>query len=459
MGLAIAQEIPRHSTLPLSKSLWWLAGFGFTHSAVEWLVIVQTMPQEHMGFPHSDLLPLLVLSMMVISGLLLVQFGASLLASSIYKAQLVRWIGLLLLPLWLLTLWLTSGGLGFSNEVIQHGTVTARYVFYVPGTVLSALALLSQRGLFKSMGMPQIAHDCTWGAAVFGFKGIVAGLIVPPANFFPASVLNYTSFLATVGLHAAVFRALAAAGITFFVLRVLRQFAAQQRRELQHASHQLKRLSTQVLNAQEEERKRVARELHDDTAQLLSSLLLRLKMLQRAESLDEVLDRSKHLVELATQATEGVRRMAFELRPAALEDLGLPAAIRWYAEELAAPRGLSVNVCSGGLRDRLPAHVELTIYRVVQEALTNVAKHSGARRADVTLEQAHGGVRVLVEDDGCGFDVNELAHSQERGLGLFGMRERVSLLGGALQIDSRIQRGTRITLEIPIAAAAVGGRQ
>ena len=449
MGLSITLETRGDSPLALAGSLRWLAGFGFVHGAVEWLVMFDLMRRSGVALPYGDLLSALILPSLVISGFLQAQFGASLLTANTHKSQWVRWVPLLLLVLWLFTLWLASGGLWFTADWTRLGIVTARYTLYVPGAILSGLALMSQRPMLKAIGLPNIARDCSWGAAAFGFKGLIAGVSVPAAAFFPASVLNSSTFLAAVGLPPEVFRALAAIGITYFILRVLHLFEVQRRREMEHVSGQLKRLSHQVLSAQEEERKRIARELHDDTAQLLSSLLLRLKMLERAKSLEEVRDKSKHLIDLTTQSAEGVRRMAFELRPAALEDLGLAAAIRWYSEELAALRKLPVEVHSAGFRGRLPSDVELGVYRVVQEALTNVAKHSGAHKANVLLERLNGNLRVLVEDDGCGFDVSEAA-SRERGLGLFGMRERVWLLGGTLQIDSHPQHGTRVTMQVPI---------
>ena len=451
MGLAISLEIRRDTALALARSFWWLAGFGFVHAGAEWVEMLTLISRNGVNLPGDDLFSHLYLPLLVTSGLLLAQFGASLLSAGKPDLHWVSWTPLLLLPLWLLFMWLASGLFWYTNEMVHVAAISARYVLYLPGVVLSGLALLSQRSIFKEMGLPRLARNCTWGAAVFGLNGIISGLVVPPAGFFPASVLNSSSFQALVGLPPQIFRALIAVGITFFVLRVLRLFKEQQRQELEFVSYQLKRLSTQVLNAQEEERKRIARELHDDTAQLLSTLLLQLKLLDRAKALEEIREKSSHLIELATETAQGVRRMALELRPAALEDLGLAAAIRWYAQELATTRGLSVEVNSIGLYDRMSAQVELALYRVVQEALINAAKHSGASQASVTLEQVDGIVRVLVTDNGCGFSVSEVAHDRGKGLGLFGMRERISLLDGTLHIDSQLRRGTTVIMEVPVA--------
>ena len=449
-GISITLEPRRNSPLTLARSLWWLAGFGFIHGIVEWLAMFQIMRRTGVDLPGGDLFSPLILPLLVVSGLLQAQFGASLLSSNSRRFHWIKWAPLSLLAIWLLTLWLGYSSGDFTDNLAALGRVSVRYVLYVPGAVLCALALLSQRRTFTAMRLPGLARDCVLGAAAFGFKGLIGGLGVPAVDFFPASFLNSSTFTATVGMRPEVFRAAAAVGITYFVLRMVRLFEAQRQQETDRVSYQLKRLSSQVLDAQEEERKRIARELHDDTIQLLTLLLLRLKMLERAKSPEELRERCSHLTELAAGAVDSLRRMAFELRPAALEDLGLPAAVRWYADEFAAPRGLLVEVQSSGMRTRLSPQAELGLYRVVQEALVNVTKHSGARRASVTLQQDNDGVCVLVEDDGCGFDVNEVAASRERGLGLFGMRERVTLLGGTLHIDSQPQRGTQITLKVPI---------
>ncbi len=454
MSLAITLEIRRDSVLPLAKALPWLAGFGMVHSGVEWVEMFHIMHRGSLDLRAEDFSGFLILLLLVVSGLFLTQFAVSLMASSISWAKWVRWLPIGLLLVWL-ALWLSPISSLPGDNSIRVGIITARYIFYLPGSILAGLALLSQRPAFKAAGLPQVAHACTWGAAAFVFKGLIGGLVVPPASFFPASVSNYGSFIALTGFRVEVFRAIAAIGITYFVVRVLRLFETQRQQELAHVTHQIKRLSVQALSAQEEERKRIARELHDDTAQLLSSLLLKLKLLERAKTVPETKSRMDDIINVTEQATEGVRRMAFELRPAALEDLGLPEAIHWFAKELAAQRGLLVEMNSSGFPGRLPDEMELALYRVAQEALINVAKHSGAHRARVTLSQTNGNVRLCIEDSGRGFDVKAVTGSRDHGLGLFGMSERVSLLGGTFQINSQPGSGTTITLEVPVGGEVV----
>lgn len=223
-------------------------------------------------------------------------------------------------------------------------------------------------------------------------------------------------------------------------------------RAIERYSEQLQARSGQVISAQEEERKRIARELHDETGQALTSLSLGLKMMQGVKRLSEAKAQAEELLELTHQAMDGVHRLAMELRPKTLDDLGLVPALRWYANEWARSLNLAVDFQTQGIKDRLPPPVEIVLYRVIQEALTNVAKHASARRVRIRLEQAEGHILASVEDDGQGFDVRALLHSGDRarGLGLFGMQERMSLVGGSFAIESAPGQGTVVRVEAPL---------
>jgi two-component system, NarL family, sensor histidine kinase UhpB len=212
----------------------------------------------------------------------------------------------------------------------------------------------------------------------------------------------------------------------------------------------LQKLSEQVLNAQEDERKRIARELHDETAQSLTTLLIRLKILERARSINEFKSQIDELRELTAQTLEAVRVLAVELRPSTLDDLGLVAALESYTEGFAGRIPLPLDFSAHGFDDaRLPPQVELVLYRVVQEALTNSAKHASAHRVRVELRRNRDEVVARVADDGEGFNVEEVMRSRERGLGLFGMQERLALVQGQLVIDSNPGNGTRIEAHVP----------
>lgn len=214
---------------------------------------------------------------------------------------------------------------------------------------------------------------------------------------------------------------------------------------------QRSRFIQQVIAAQEEERRRIARELHDDTGQSLAAVLVGIMSL-----IDEVSDaraREKlgQLLFTTSTAIEEVRRMARGLRPSVLDDQGLKAAIEAYAAEFGPRHGIRVDLHIAGLdaERRLPPVLETTVYRVLQEALTNIARHSGATTASVILELRGGQVCTIVEDDGCGFDAGP-ADSGGAGLGLQGIHERVVQLNGTLEIESRPGR-TTLYFRIPLA--------
>jgi two-component system sensor histidine kinase UhpB len=219
----------------------------------------------------------------------------------------------------------------------------------------------------------------------------------------------------------------------------------------------LQKMSEQVLAAQEDERKRIARELHDETAQALTTLLIRLRILERARTSSDMRGQINELREVTAQTLEAVRKLAVELRPATLDDLGLVAALEAYTESYSSRNSVGVVFRADGFEDgagRLPSQIELVLYRVVQEALTNAAKHATAHQVRVDLSRTPDEVLASVEDDGAGFDVEEMMRSRERGLGLFGMQERLALVGGQLVIDSSPGSGTRIHARVPLRARA-----
>lgn len=227
--------------------------------------------------------------------------------------------------------------------------------------------------------------------------------------------------------------------------------ALQQRvAELDQANSQLARLSALAITAQEEERRRLARELHDDTAQSLASILLRLRVLERSTDLQQCHAQVQELRTLVAHSLDDVRRMALDLRPSTLDDLGLGPAVESHARAFAEHWGLRVRCQIAGIERRLPRPTELIVYRIVQEALTNIAKHAQATEVIVGLERRGQNLQVMVKDNGRGFDVAATLASRERGLGLFGMEERAALAGGRVEFASGPGDGATITAVIPI---------
>jgi two-component system, NarL family, sensor histidine kinase UhpB len=215
----------------------------------------------------------------------------------------------------------------------------------------------------------------------------------------------------------------------------------------------LTEMSSRVIAAQEEERRRLSLELHDDAGQNLTTILLGLKRLETLGSLEDVREKLPGLRDQMAAALDGMRSLAWRLRPSVLDDLGLAAAVRSSVAEFETVSPTKVQMDVAALEARIPGDTEIVLYRVFQEALTNIARHSGAKTARVVARRDEHMLRLSVEDDGKGFDrsTNSLG---ERGIGLFGMAERLALIGGVLEIHSAPGQGTTIVAEIPINGRA-----
>jgi PAS domain S-box-containing protein len=211
-------------------------------------------------------------------------------------------------------------------------------------------------------------------------------------------------------------------------------------------------LLRRLVSAQEDERRRVARELHDSLGQLVTAMLLGISAVRDAGSFPPAaLERLDELQRLAHEMGRAVHALAVRLRPTALDDVGLQGALRQHLENWAARTGVAAEFQAVGRETaRFPSDIETTLYRVVQEALTNVARHAHARRVSLVIQQQDGCGIVVVEDDGVGFDADAAAASQR--LGLLGMRERLALVGGVLEIESSPGAGTTLIARIPLTS-------
>ena len=213
---------------------------------------------------------------------------------------------------------------------------------------------------------------------------------------------------------------------------------------LKQDEEQVSFLAHKVLHTQEEERQRIARELHDETAQILTSVLLYLKLLEKSAAAEEV-PRLQNLRKLIMHALSEVRRLVMELHPRMLDEQGLEATLSQHVDELNAAGSMNVTLqVAGCTRERLSQDLELTFYRVAQEALNNTVQHSHARCAHVMLKRDADWLTLEVRDDGVGFDQDAMQARQPRRLGLAGMRERLALVGGELTIESGPGAGTRL---------------
>jgi signal transduction histidine kinase len=220
---------------------------------------------------------------------------------------------------------------------------------------------------------------------------------------------------------------------------------------MSHARAELKQLSARLLEAQEEERKLISRELHDEVGQALTGVLVEMANLsnlirnKEESALSQKADEIKRLLE---ESIGAVRNMALLLRPSMLDDLGLIPALQWQAREASKRSGIWVKVAAEQVSDELTEDHKTCIYRIVQEALHNIVQHANARNVRVTVTQEPDRLLLSIQDDGGGFNPQ-----QERGMGLIGMEERVSALGGRLIVESASGEGTLLRVALPLTQA------
>jgi signal transduction histidine kinase len=210
-------------------------------------------------------------------------------------------------------------------------------------------------------------------------------------------------------------------------------------------------LMKRLLSVEDEERRRIARELHDETGQSLTALLVGLKVIEQQTEREDVREAVERLRAVAAQTVDNVGRLARGLHPSVLDDLGLLAAARRYVTDYAKGHGLLVEFKSEGLGTRrLPSLIQTTMYRILQEGLTNVARHARAARVELELRLDGGVLELRIQDDGIGFDP-ATAEAARTGLGLHGMGERVALLGGTIEIRSAPGKGTTVHARVPVS--------
>jgi len=240
-------------------------------------------------------------------------------------------------------------------------------------------------------------------------------------------------------------------------IKIVKDFLANDLQEFSSQMEGLKQkeqLGIKIIEAQEEERKRVAREIHDGPAQLLANVVFKVDYSQKLLDNDvgQAKEELQELKKLVRKSLQDVRKIIFDLRPMTLDDLGLIPTVRKYVEDFVEKTGLDIQIkVLAEEVDLRPSH-EVVIYRIIQEALNNINQHAQAKRVDIKLELKHNLANVVIKDDGCGFNVGEVLENQvgKSSFGLLSMKERVELVQGSIKFESQRGKGTKITLKIPI---------
>jgi two-component system sensor histidine kinase UhpB len=468
MGLVMLLESRRSPMLGEARLFIPLAIFGFTHGIHEWLEMVIALR------PRLDL-PVLAITDWVRLILLIVSFSFLLLfalRALIPQRRRLPYrlsyagFGLLVVYLFLTTV------VGFAQQEtphqwISHADALARYLLAVPAAMLAAVGLVQQSRLPRLNDRRALVLGLWLTALGFAVYGLTQ-LVVSPGEVYLSRYLNTTIFMDWFGIPVQLLRAVLAILVTIGMILAIQaseevrqeQLARAQQARLE-ALEQIQRdlveqetmrreLLRHTVIAQEDERARIARELHDETAQILTAMTFELATLRKVvpdkQPASGMLDR---LQSFCRQMSQGIYRMVHDLRPAQLDDLGLVAALQYLVDEERRRVGLNIVLEIRGSIRRLDPLVETVLFRVAQEALTNIAHHARCETARMQLDYQPAQVTLLVNDLGVGFDLQRELEPP-RGWGIAGMRERAESVGGRLKIVSVPGQGTRVEVVIPL---------
>lgn len=462
MGLVVLMEILRiPPTAAQARLLRPLSIFGFLHSLHEWLEMFLIAFGE---LPHSvfAVIGWVRVSILAISFIALWVYGFEAFRYANPHSNLLTRFGRLTLPIFALLI-LADLIFSFSQEYIdtfQLLNSMTRYLLAVPGAALATIGLRAAALKAQNDARRPLDVYLNWAAGGFAAYSLTQ-IFVPQMNSVLASVLNADLFVAITGVPIQALRTVIALLITFSILQAInflekeRQFQLEQaQRERMKALEQQETMRRELLahtvRAQEDERAHIARELHDEMAQILTAFSLDLGTLQQTLSKNaKSAPILKRLQDLSRQMSQSMYRLVRSLRPAHLDELGLDAALRYILEHEFKPRGLAANLEIIGTPRRVDHLVETVLFRVAQEALTNVQRHARATKTQVTLLYETDSIQLCISDNGQGFDPNQ-RFSDPHGWGLAGMKERAESMEGRLRVESELGVGTTIEISIPL---------
>ena len=467
MGITLALESGRAPDLAEARALRPLALFGFIHGIHEWLESY-LLQAEMAGTQAAGWLAWLEISLLILSYVFLLLFGIFTFREPQYRPWIGKTAGMTIVGVYVLAISL-SAFLTYRHTPVSSFAlldVLTRYLLAVPSSFLALLALRFKGYEALERNQKRLSRYFTWAAIGFGVYGLTH-LVVHPLDMFPANILNTETFRMVMGFPIQVVRTVSAVVITLCLLSATQETSRERQRQLAAAQQErmeaLEQIRTEMaireemrrellrhtVQAQEEERARIARELHDETSQALTAYSLNLAALQKTmKENPESKEMLNRLQALCRQMSQGLYRIVHDLRPAQLDDLGLISALEFLQENHRSP-GLSIEMVVKGEKRRLDPIIETVLFRVAQEALNNVTRHARARSASMVLEYKGQEITLEIADTGAGFDV-ERNFAPPRGWGLVGMRERVEAVGGLLHIVSAPGQGTKVEVSIPV---------
>lgn len=462
MGLLVAIEGGRASDVRLRRALPPLAGFGFVHAAHEWMEMYVLMQHNLTSF-DLDIISALQLATLAFSFISLAAFGSFLLAETEVTRRLLLLIPIGLQAIWVFGLYNFQGQYA-GDTLWDVADVWTRYTLAMPASILTAIGLILQQRAFRRSGLIRFGQDALWAAITLAWYGLVGQIFSTRSPLVLSQYINEEAFQQIFGFPIQMFRAVTAVAAAIFVIRFLRAFQVETERkiaELQAArleeSQQRELLRVElfrrVVAAQESERQRIARDLHDETGQSLTAIGMGLRGLSgKLSSRNKDAIATLHTLEtLTADSLKELQRLMTDLRPSHLDDLGLSAALRWYSARIQEHSPLNIRVDIHGEECDLDDAMKITIFRIIQESLNNIIKHAQAEHVNIHVHFDEKKVRIHVFDNGIGFDREQVQarRTNRPSLGLAGMEERAALLGGTVTVQSRPGYGTEVEALIP----------
>ena len=464
MGLGILLEVGHASEFDFGRALILLAGFGLVHGVHEWFEMFLLIYNKSTVDPANTWIFPVRLAFLALSFLLLVAFGARMIAGPGKRNRFVALFSAMSL-VWALgfTFVLNSQDTLIYRQIAAD--VYTRYSLGIPGAALTVWGLILQRRRFFQAEMRSFGLDVSLAALAFGLYGGIGQLFASPSTIFPSYYLNAEVFVRWFGFPVQVFRALMAAFSALFIIRSMRAFEVENNLRLkvmqdaqEAARRRLEDLRAELLHrtvkAQEAERQRIALELHDETGQTLTAIGMGLHALKDSiqTNPERAAQQAARLEQLASGGVGELQRMVSGLHPPQLDDFGLMAALRWFARDTSDRYHIPIQVYAEGQIPTLDIEVRTVLYRIAQEAITNVIRHADASQIDVHLEGRLRHLVLRITDNGIGFDIDAaLAHKPGTpSWGLMGMFERAELVGAECKITSVQGKGTSVEVIFPL---------
>jgi signal transduction histidine kinase len=443
VGLAIIWQSRQHSRLALTQSLPFLAVFGIANGLAQWGNVFIPIQATYLPVKLVAALEFVQVSLLALSFAALMRFGLQLMTPDQVPQAWARWLPIGLLVVWEVTLvasWLLR--LAPDEELLTYWEVIARYFLAAPAALIAAFGI--QRHIeqeIKPLNLPRIERFLRMASLSLVALALLTGLIVPAANFVPASVLNYGLLERTIGVPIQVFRSIFGLLLAYSVIRALEIFRIETAQVLEEADR------ARVLMT---DRERIGRELHDGTIQSIyaAGLMLEGAAYLIDDSPDQAKEKLAAVMKALNNTIRDIRRYIFDLRAEPeIEAADLGEGLSKMLRDLRINTLLSVDFTIDGEDPHLlTAERRQHILRILREALTNISRHAQAKRVVVRLQWGVKALRLRIADDGIGMTSMP---NDGRGHGLRNMRERTMLLGGKLTISGQPGRGTVIDLEVP----------